>query len=85
MSDRDTARQTARRSDSLNDWATYRKMRNDCSKALKVRKNDYYKQIFDTFSEEKDTRNIYRTAKKIMGWSAPRQPNIFLVKGIIEN
>ena len=83
MRDRDMARQKARETDSFEDWRHYRKSRNDCSKELKKRKNEFFRNIFETFSEKNDAKNIYNTAKKLMGWSAPKQPKMFLVNGTL--
>ena len=83
MRDRDRARQVARDTDLFEDWIKYRKARNDCTKALKNRKNEYFKTIFETFSVKNDAKNTYRTAKKLLGWSAPSQPRMFLVNGTL--
>ena len=45
------------------DWLEYRRKRNDCSKALKKLKNEYFKDIFQTLCETKDVKNTYNTAK----------------------
>ena len=83
MRDRDRRRQIARDTDDFEDWINYRKARNDCSKALIRRKNEYFKNIFEALSLENDAKNIYRTAKNLMGWSAPKQPKMFLINGTL--
>ena len=83
MEDRDSARQAARISDSQEDWATYRRLRNNCSKELKNCKDEYFKKLFVAFKEAGDSKNTYRTAKKILGWTAPKRPSMLLENGII--
>ena len=83
MKERDQARQTARTTDTHEDWSKYRRLKNDCTKNLKQCKNTYFKNIFEAFSQAGDSKNIYRTAKKIMGWYVPLQPKMFLARGTI--
>ena len=80
---RDQARQTARTTNSQDDWGTYRRLRNACSKDLKKCKDEYYKKIFEAFREAGDSKNTFRTAKRLLGWTAPKQPTMFLVNGTI--
>ena len=81
MRERDCQRETAKISDSQEDWMLYRKMRNQCSKKLKKKKNDFMTSIFDSFKEKNYLKNIFRTSKELLGWSSPGQPSCLMDEG----
>ena len=75
------AREAAKITDNLEDWTHFRRLRNECSKATKRRKNDFFSDIFQSYSETGDVKNTYRTVKNILGWTSSAQPKMFLVAG----
>ena len=83
IKERDQAREVARETDLHLDWIEYRRLQNDCTKAQKKRKNEFFKHVFEKNIENSDVKNTYRMATNLMGWSPPGPPKMFLVRGVL--
>ena len=81
MIERDNKRELARLTGDPQHWADYRKCRNKCTKTQQKTKNDFYRNIYKTFENEHDTKNIYRTTKNLLNWETGGAPKTFLVEG----
>ena len=80
MLDRDLQRDIARLSDLDSDWISYRRKRNDCTKLLKSKKDEYMSNLFNSFNSKNDTKSTYRTTKNMLGWTTPGPPNCLMIE-----
>ena len=83
MTRRDQTRELARRNDDFLHWQEYRKLRNECTKMLKKKKNDYMAAIFDSHRNKNDAKNIYKSTKELLGVKNAGQPSCLLVDAIL--
>ena len=81
MRARDILREKARLTGSEEDWASYRRSRNDCSKETKRTKERYYEKLYNNFTSTNDSKNIYGTTKELLGWNVDSTPRAFLIEG----
>ena len=81
MTLRDSLRETARLSASQADWDSYRITRNKCTKMLRRKKVEHTAAVYDSFKEKKDTKNIFKVTKYILGWVNSGQPTCFIWEG----
>ena len=78
MASRDSLRETARQSSSQLDWDNYKITRNRCNKMLLRKKHEYVAKLYDSFQDKKDTKNIYKITKDILGWTTAGPPTCLL-------
>ena len=64
MEERDSAREVARITDSENDWAKFRQLRNSCTKKLRQDKAKNLKDIYDTIEQRKILLNCFQQQQK---------------------
>ena len=83
MSLRDRRRETARLSSLQADWDSYRSTRNKCTKMLRRKKVEHSAALYDSFKDTKDTKNIFKVTKDILGWVNSGQPTCFIWEGKI--
>ena len=81
MKRRDSLREMARVSGDPQDWSNYRQIRNAITKDLRKAKDDHFKNIFDKLSVADDSKNVYGTAKELLGWKQNQAPTSFLING----
>ena len=81
MVHRDNLKEVARVTGSPAAWNLYKKARNTCSKNLLKTKDKYYKEMYEKFEKENDTKNIYRMTRNILNWKTGGMPCTFLVVG----
>ena len=81
MTQRDQAREVARLTDNQHDWDHYRKLGNACSKTLKNRKDEFFRNKFQSYCDNNDPGGTFRTVRSILGWTTVSQPRMFLVAG----
>ena len=81
MSARDTARETAKVTDSDRDWAEYRQRRNLCTSLQHKDRANYYKSLYSKLEETHDSRTIHSTTRRLLGTVTGGAPSSFLVKG----
>ena len=82
MSDRDSLKRTACLSRRQEDWASYAIRRNECTKAVRKDRRDFYNKKYDEIEEKKDTRLLYKTVSRQLGWKAANSPSCFLKDGL---
>ena len=81
MTDRDKARDIAIETQDPHRWQTYRAKRNECTKMNNKDRNNHFKKIYTDIANEKDTKNLHKTTRELLGWSTGGPPKQFLVDG----
>ena len=83
MKARDNLRDTAKDTNSNEDWCAFKKARNNCTKILREKKTQFFKNNFEKHLQDKNIKATYGLAKNILGWSPASQPRMFLVHGAV--
>ena len=84
MKQRDSLRESARRSTSQQDWDNYKNFKKKVLKnAEKRKKTEYMNKMFDTFNENNYSKSLYSTAKDLMGWTSSGCPTSLIWEGNI--
>ena len=81
MQDRDNAREIARRTDSQQDWITFRTKRNLCTKLQRTYKANHLRKTYDRIEVEKDTSKLYGMTMELLGWRSAGPPTSLSYKG----
>ena len=81
MTIRDTARDDAIANQSVDEWRTYRKLRNQCTKMTDRDRKAHLKQTYHKIAQEKDTKKLHKTTRELLGWTTGGPPSRFLIDG----
>ena len=65
------------------EWTRYRRIRNDCTRMAKSEKTKYYRELFISLHEEKDSKRIHSVTRDLLGWNRDMGPKNFLSHGRI--
>ena len=82
MSLRDIARDIAKLSDKDEDWSSYRKKRNLCTKMQREDRSRYYRKMYEQLEGENDAAQIHATTRKLLGYKRSGPPTCFLQDGV---
>jgi hypothetical protein len=74
MKERDRARETARRTRRDEDWAEYRRRRNECTKDQRKEKDVHMKETFKASEEDCSGSKMWGLVKCHLGWTAGGPP-----------
>ena len=83
MEQRDLAKRNALLSGDRNDWNTYKKMRNDCVKNLKLAKKEHFNQLYKKMDSVHDSRGLYSLTKELLDTRSNSTPQQILHEGIL--
>ena len=78
---RDSARETARNSQKIEDWTKYRILRNDCTKQQKRDKRHYLRDMYKRYETEDNSSALYGLTRQLLGWKTSGPPSRLVVKG----
>ena len=78
---RDCLKEAARITDSISDWAEYRKTKNLCTKK-QINDKVFRKELFHQIESEKDSGKLFSLTKELLGWSGCSPPSCFLKDGL---
>ena len=82
--DRDLAQQLASDSGMLEDWETFKKLRNEVTSHLRKDKNDWKKGKLDACGETKDMGKLWKNVLGWLNWSSSVSPTKLLNNGNLE-
>ena len=82
--DRDLAQQIASDSGMLEDWETFKKLRNEVTSQLRKDKNDWQKEKLDACEESKDMGKLWKNVLGWLNWSSSGSPTKLLNNGNLE-
>ena len=81
MKNRDNARQLARDTDDDRDWEQFRKLRNECTEMVRKDRKNFRTKKYTKLTEDKNSKGLFATAKKDVGWTTGGPPTYFLQNG----
>ena len=78
---RDLAREKAKVTGDLEDWADFKARRNDCTSSQRKDRKNHYDSLYKKLESEKDPSKLFKTTKNILGWQMSGPPQGFLKDG----
>ena len=81
MKERDRAQDTAALSGSQEDWAVYKRLRNDLTKVLHKEKLSWQKGKLDACEEAQDSGKLWKNVLGWLNWSSTSSPTKLLLDG----
>ena len=81
MEDCDRTREVARVTQSNIIWEQYRQLRGQCNKAVKTDRVNHFKEKYEMFENNNDSKGTYNLIKTQAGWKNPGAPTQYIVEG----
>ena len=81
MKVRDEARDRAATTQLPEDWETYRRAKNRCTKSLKEIKDDILRKLSKDVKSSQDVSSLYRKVKSQLVWTSGGPPQALIING----
>ena len=80
---RDTKREIARKTNNKNMWRDYKIERNNCTKNMKIARNEHIKTVYNDLEKSHDVKNIFNVTRKLLNWEGAGAPQSLLADGVL--
>ena len=85
MAERDLAQKIAAESKTVDDWNSFKRLRNRVNKILKNEKRNWQRQKFNKCEEENDSKQMWKNIKSWLNWTTSGVPTQLFYNGKLEN